>query len=339
MTNPILETLERLIRTDPARRGLIATESKFGVLLPGRLALAAEELAAYAKSVAIVTGFYIPAASPPAAETDGPLGAALLASTLHCMGIDVRLVTDPLCENVLRTAVLQFDLPDDCVQVYHAPKNPHSTQARQFDGEVIDGLTHLISIERVGPSHSLESIEHQQPYDLLVRNKFQQAVRPEERNHCFNMRGICIDEWTAPLHHLFEAAQSSGRIKTIGIGDGGNEIGMGSVPWAELIRRLPEPHGAKIICRVPCDHTIIAGVSNWGAYALAAAVASLRNRVEILKPWTCAQQYECLERLVRDGPAVDGVTRLAEPTVDGLPFATYIQPWDAMRQLLELPRS
>ena len=36
--------------------------------------------------------------------------------------------------------------------------------------------------------------------------------------------------------------------------------------------------------------------------------------------------------------AVDGVTRLAEPTVDGLPFATYIQPWDSMRQLLGLRR-
>ncbi|QDU43702.1 hypothetical protein Mal52_21780 [Symmachiella dynata] len=34
------------------------------------------------------------------------------------------------------------------------------------------------------------------------------------------------------------------------------------------------------------------------------------------------------------GPAVDGVTRRQEPTVDGLPFLTYIQPLEGIRQLL-----
>jgi hypothetical protein len=33
---------------------------------------------------------------------------------------------------------------------------------------------------------------------------------------------------------------------------------------------------------------------------------------------------------------VDGVTRRREPTVDGLPFLTYIQPWAAIRAKLGL---
>src|SRR4051812_41170682 len=81
MTDSMLTALERLIRTDPARRGLIATEPEFGPLLPGHLALAARELADQATCVGIVTGFFIPSALPPAAETDGPLGAVLLAET------------------------------------------------------------------------------------------------------------------------------------------------------------------------------------------------------------------------------------------------------------------
>jgi hypothetical protein len=43
-----------------------------------------------------------------------------------------------------------------------------------------------------------------------------------------------------------------------------------------------------------------------------------------------------LKALVQDGPAVDGVTRLQQPTVDGLPFLTYIQPWEGMRRVLTM---
>jgi hypothetical protein len=38
--------------------------------------------------------------------------------------------------------------------------------------------------------------------------------------------------------------------------------------------------------------------------------------------------------MVAAGPAVDGVTRKREATIDGLPFETYIQPWDGIRRLL-----
>ena len=35
-----------------------------------------------ALSVGIITGFYVPLGTPPAAETDGPVGAAMLAGAL-----------------------------------------------------------------------------------------------------------------------------------------------------------------------------------------------------------------------------------------------------------------
>jgi hypothetical protein len=40
--------------------------------------------------------------------------------------------------------------------------------------------------------------------------------------------------------------------------------------------------------------------------------------------------------MVAEGPAIDGMTRRREATVDGLPFATYIQSWLGIRRLLGL---
>src|SRR5258707_3766177 len=76
---------------------------------------------------------------------------------------------------------------------------------------------------------------------------------------------------------LFEAAgRQSPPFPTTGIGDGGNEIGMGKIPWDVIRRNIP--NGGLVACRVPTDHLIVCGVSNWGAYGLAAGVAFFRGQ-------------------------------------------------------------
>ena len=122
-------------------------------------------------------------------------------------------------------------------------------------------------------------------------------------------------------------------VHTIGIGDGGNEIGMGAFNWAALHPLIAGQHGRRIACRIATDWTIIAGTSNWGAFALAAAIACLRGRPDLLEPWTAERHRELLAAVVSDGPAVDGVTREQTATVDGLPFLTYIQPWETIRAI------
>src|ERR1700674_4302362 len=52
---------------------------------------------AEATSLAVITGFYVPLGTPPAAETDGPVGAAMLAGALTRVGVACRLVTDEPC--------------------------------------------------------------------------------------------------------------------------------------------------------------------------------------------------------------------------------------------------
>lgn len=350
----LLAEFDRFIRRDPAGRGLIAAEPQFGPLCPGHLAAAAESLADTATGVVLVTGFYVPHAEIPTAETDGPLGTALLAAVLRELGIASLIVTDDWCAAAVRAAAEAMEFPADCVGVL---MDDPCAELREFaaDAGGVE-VSHLIAVERVGPSHTAASIGEQfekrgrssfskgddvdgndvQEKELrpLFVDLFRADVPETAWDRCHNMRGDAIDAHTAPLHRLFE--EFPHRV-SIGVGDGGNEIGMGSIPWNELRRRLPGEHAPRVPCRVRTDATVVAGVSNWGAQALAASVAVLRDRVDVLKAWDCDQQEAMLHHVLRNGPAVDGLTGRREPTVDGLPFLTYIQPWAGMRRLLRLP--
>ena len=67
-------------------------------------------------------------------------------------------------------------------------------------------------------------------------------------------------------------AEDTKRFLSIGIGDGGNEVGMGKV--IEKIRQSQSiAHSNDIGCTVATDYLIVASVSDWGAYALSAAIA------------------------------------------------------------------
>lgn len=332
MTDPRkhLQTFERFIRRDPAERGLISSERRFGPLCPGHLAQAAGHLASHGRRVGIVTGFFIPTAEAPACETDGPAGSVTLAAVLERLGIESFAITDRHSAGAVQAAADSIGLAADRVVVLAETPEAWLQEAAP---------THLVAIERIGPSHTEQSIRRQYPQDPSRVDEFLAAVAPEHRGCCHNMRGLAIDAFTAPLHRLFEAARAPGRsapVSTIGVGDGANEIGMGSIPWHELRRRLAGEQAARVPCRVPADWTIFAGVSNWGGFALAAGVALLKGRVEVLRPFDCAQQERLLGDVVERGPSVDGVTGRREATVDGLPFVTYIQPWAGIRRELGL---
>ncbi len=336
----MIDRFEEMIRRDPARRGLVESEEAFGPLCPGHLAHAAQSLADGATHVGLVTGFYVPHAEIPAAETDGPPGTALLAYTLQKLGIQTTIVTDQLCLPAVRAAIgaMQFEVA--VVAAPHLPKEQESSSewASEFlsNGHGKD-LSHLISIERVGPSHTVDSLRQQVRTGNSPEKDFNARVLPSQQNCCHNMRGDSIDAHTADLHHLFDLlGPDHRRVTTIGIGDGANEIGMGSIPWEDLVSRLRGENVEHLPCRVATTWNIVAGTSNWGAYALAAAVAHLKGQPSVLEMWDQKRLLESLQQMVDAGPAVDGVTGKQTPTVDGLPYLTYIQPWLGIRRLLGL---
>jgi hypothetical protein len=333
LPSELIAKIETLIRRDPARRGLISSEAEFGPLCPGHLCAAATHLAGHAKAVAIVTGFYIPRGEPPAAETDGPPGALFLAKGLSDAGIRTVVITDSPCISACLAAADAMEFPR--TEVWECPLGESPWCDLFWETSLGRELTHLIALERVGPSHTLQTLDSQQRTGAAPVADFQQRVPEPTWNHCHNMRGEIIDAHTAPLHRLFEHVQNQRPdVKTIGIGDGGNELGMGLIPWEELVRRLTNELSARIPCRIAADWNIIAGTSNWGGQALATSVLLLRGEMEVLRHLTIDQQEQALRAIVEQGPAVDGVTRKQEATVDGLPFLTYIQPWLGMRHLL-----
>lgn len=339
-----IRDIESAIRIDPARRGLLAGEAS-ALLGLGHLAAAAQALSENAGEVGIVTGFPISTDDGPLAETDGPPGAALLADVCRQLGMRVRLITDSVAREAVGIAARAIGMPETDVESCPLDRPAGAQWCREFRDRA-GSLTHLIAIERPGPSHTLDSILTVS--GPSIRDTYSEFVPREHHDGCHNMRGENIDEHTGPLHLLFEGIAkvrrsqspderpyiSHSSVRTIGIGDGGNEIGMGSFAWETLHRAIAGAHGRRIACRIATDRTILAGTSNWGAFALAAALSLIRERADLIEAWTTARHRELLEALVEDGPAVDGVTRERTATVDGLPFVTYMQPWERIREIV-----
>jgi hypothetical protein len=329
----LIDQIEALARRDPAGRGLISTESHLGPLCSNHLAQAAESLATTSRNVAIVTGFFVPDAELPSAETDGPPGAVVLAMALEALGVPCTLVTDLPCASAVQAAARAGGPALAPVEICTQPIEWFNDFVKTARGSQ---LTHLIAVERVGPSHDEQSLAGQPRNTPVPLAEFRTAVPLEHRDRCHNARGKLIDNSTAPLHLIYEHGPlQRPALKTIGIGDGGNEIGMGRIAWEELARRIcGGAHSALSPCRVATDWNLIAGTSNWGAFALAAATLFLMQCVEALVPLDKEFHRRLLDRMVAEGPAIDGMTRRCETTVDGLPFETYIQSWLGIRRLL-----
>jgi hypothetical protein len=307
------DPIDHLLALDPGGRGIAA------FFQPGG-ALAAARALARAPVVLIATGFVVAEGMP---ETDGPPGAAVLGRALRRLGAHVRYTTDPAALPPLEASLRVLGEPPDAFAYPAGPTAAADVLARERP-------THLVAIERPGRGRSGDYL---------------------------NARGVSVAAWNRPLDEMFVLAQRSGRGKpggrksaalagrpgtgrprvseprapqtsppalraaltplaTIAIGDGGNEIGMGRV-YARLARegRLM----ARIACVVPADHLVVAGVSNWGAYGIVAQLGRLTGRPLLHTP---AEERRLIEACVAAG-AADGITRLHEPTVDGLGTDTH----------------
>jgi D-glutamate cyclase len=310
MSDALLDRIREVIQRDVNNRGLTRdpNENLFTACRDD-FVNACRSIAEHPMpSIVIVTGFFIPHAQPPCGETDGPLGAIFLARAFSWLGIRVTLLTDLYCGRALK---IGLEASGVTVSLDTLPK--HGTSWTEFFDLAWRpickrlGYSHLIALERVGPGS-----------DGL----------------CRNMHGNDITQQNRPAHLLFEdAPRQIPPLCSIGIGDGGNEIGMGKIPAEVIARNIL--HGERIACRVPTDHLIVAGVSNWGAYALAAGVAVLRRQ---RLPWflfDVEYERERLRVMVEEGPLVDGVTARQTVTVDGLAFDDYAEPLRRIGELLE----
>jgi len=205
------------------------------------------------------------------AETDGPPGALALANGFLQLDSQVTLVTDRYCMPFLQSA-----LP--ACKLFEFPITG-AEESRRIAQDILAETrpTLLISVERCG----------------LTREGFYR-----------NMHSVDISPYTARLDELF-----IGQVNTIGIGDGGNEIGMGLL----YSRLIALPQLVANPTTTATTHLLISTVSNWAAYGLLGAMSVVSGKN--LLP-SVAQQSRILQDIVARG-ASNGVNGRQENKVDG----------------------
>lgn len=225
------------------------------------------------RRIAVVSGFYVPAAGAP--ETDGPPGALVLARALRSRGRHAEVWTDSLCLACMKR----------CAQVLKFPE--------QFVSDVSDVTTGDFSA------------------DLLI---YLERLGRARDGAYYDMRAVDISRWTPAL----DSFALRGTVPVIGIGDGGNEVGMGSLtgPLSEMMSTY-----SPCLCVVPSDVCIPVDVSNWGGYALSAALSRSEGR------WLGQTEREERDMLAAlcDCGVVDGVSREIRLSVDGLDIEEHLR--------------
>ena len=311
---PTHDFIDQILALDPGRRG-IATFFRPGA------ALAAARTLRRARGVLIVTGF---AVKPDTPETDGPPGAAVLGRALRILGARVRYVTDRVNAPIVTASLTALGEPPDMV-------------VRGDDGDLAHDVlaaerpTHLVAIERPGRNRAGDYLSMRgesvaawnAPLDALFINRSRGAGSnrgwPETGAPRLRIGGQPARTGAPRLRIRGQPARRGATARrpcTIGIGDGGNEIGMGVV--RARLRRLG-PLATRIASVVGVDHLVVAGVSNWGGYGVVASLSRLARRDLLHTP---ELERRLVEACVAAG-ASDGVTRRREPTVDGLPIEVH----------------
>ncbi|MCD7836775.1 MAG: DUF4392 domain-containing protein [Lachnospiraceae bacterium] len=214
------------------------------------------------------------------AETDGPAGTVVLAKALQTLGYHPVIITDKYCKGF-------FEIEE--LDIIYMPVMAGIDFVEQTIGKY--NPVGMISIERCGRNAD---------------------------NDYANMKGISIKEYTAKTDLFFEAA--AGKISTIGIGDGGNEIGMGNAAnlISEKIGLVP--------CIVCVDCLVIATVSNWGAYGVATYLGLITGR-RLMAGFEEIKAY--ISKTVGIG-SVDGVLGERIEGVDGFGMDTEKEIVDAL---------
>ncbi len=284
--------IDQLMALDPGGRGIAAFFVRGG-------ATAAAQALRKSRRVLLTTGF---AVGPGLPETDGPPGTACLGRALRTLGAQVGYITDAVAVPPLQAALKVLGEPAT-VETFHVPHRQGPGAAREIARRLLaeQKPTHLVAIERPGRARD---------------------------GHYRSARGRSLTEWNGPLDELVLAA--SRRVVTIGVGDGGNEVGMGAVR-----RRVARAGGVfpQIASVVPVKHLVVAGVSNWGAYGIVAELARLAGRPLL----HTGEEEQAMVQACVDAGAVDGLTLRPEPTVDGLPLPAHVGMLELLR-VLESPR-
>ena len=273
--------LDRLMTLDIASRGAIdglyeAAAKKQGAPLVLAAAQRLIERLHPGDAVFIATGWVDqPLVDPGHGETDGPPGAVALARALRltCKVRPIILTDACLVEGIARLArATGFQ----CVE----PENLHYSIS----------MNKLLTLSVLPFPEDWTSAENEA---CRLFTDFSPAAcialergGMNEKGIIHNMAGKDTNAAQAKLDAIFRLAATKGTL-TLGIGDGGNEIGMANI--ADNVRETI-PFGRECACgcggglapSTLVDLIMTAAVSNWGAYALSSMLVALSGMPEAL---------------------------------------------------------
>ncbi|ATG21673.1 hypothetical protein CO705_17205 [Ralstonia pickettii] len=244
------------------------------------------------KRILMVTGFTVGRDAETGRllpETDGPVGTGEKAATLARAGYDITIATDSANMPVLQAVLNTYEGGNLVkLELFDAKRGQ---PARDAANALLD---------RVQPE-AVVAIE------LPARNA---------DGDYLNMRGISVADVNAPKDEIVLAANERDGIVTVGVGDGGNEAGMGSLRSKIPAVTLADGSQVDFASTVPVDFPVTAWNSNFGAQAILANMLRQMGRMDLMpKP---EQLHAAIKASVEAG-AVDGVSRKGEASVDGFP--------------------
>lgn len=255
----------------------------------------------------------------PRGETDGPPGVVAIAAVLSLgMRIVPVLVTEAeFVDSLAVTAVAGGVGVRDYASARRTPFTcavvpfPADASADQVAIDYLAGFAPaaLVACEKIGPNR--QGVAHY-------------------------ASGIATAEPRARVEMLFDRASAAG-IPSVGIGDNGNEIGCGLIFDAvqahkEYGRTCQCPCGDGLATRVATDALAVGSTSNWAAYGVAACLAAMIGRPDLIRD--VESERRTLEQCYLSG-ANDGVTGRAVDWVDGTPADVSIAIQTLMRRTVE----
>lgn len=273
--------------------------------------------------VLLITGSLTrPWVSTSIGETDGPVGVAALARALSYgfNAIPVIVTDTSLLEPIgatLRAAGQAVVTLDQAAR---------ATSNRRFCSVVVTRGFPLDDAE--ARSDAARILDDLSPKAVVAVERA--GMTPRGTYH--NMLGQDYTEGRARIDYVVEEAARRG-VPTIGIGDGGNEIGMGAI--VEAVHKHV-PHGEILCAKTATDVLLPAGVSNWGCYAIQAALAILTGKTEMMH--SAALERRLIEAAAQAG-LVDGNTGKCESTVDGMPVDVHMGIVELMAATVQRRRS
>lgn len=270
--------------------------------------------------VIFLTGVTEPLTLHPA--PDGPIGTAVLARALALQfdAIPVVLSEGRNLEAVSMALKLAGLSPTDDVDLAREKKNKAVILEAPMD---VEGAR----------AQAIRLMDELYPRAVISIEKFGR----NDKGVYHAGVGLDVSNLCARVDEVVEEANRMG-ILTIGIGDLGNEIGFGLIKDAvrEVVATGKDcgcPCKGGIAATTETSTIVVASVSNWGAYGVAACLAALHRFPELLH--TPEMERRLIETLTST-ITPDSLSGLFEPLVDGIPLNVHVDLVDLLNSILNL---